>query len=77
MYRCQHCQTIVPTHTKAHRIVVETRPRVYPARYVNMRWQHKSRKLVFDPAGEGHEIVREITVCPDCAAQHQPQKAGT
>ena len=70
MFKCQNCQTIVPAHTKAQRIVVEIRHKVYPKRKEAF-WtvRHGSHLLIDDVGGEGWEIAREIVVCPDCAAK--------
>lgn len=70
MYRCQQCQQVVPPKTKAHRIVVETRVRAYPFRKeVNTVKTYRKVYKTNDEGGVGREIVREIIVCPDCAAK--------
>ena len=70
MYKCQMCQRTIPPRTRAHRIVVETRPRQYPFRPKANRVIVDGReKFVDDPGGEGWEIVREAIVCPECAAR--------
>jgi hypothetical protein len=47
------CGEVTEPHEKQHRIVCETRPKVYTGRY-GEEWQ-------------GIEIVREATVCGECA----------
>jgi hypothetical protein len=70
MYKCDICQQIVPAGTKAHRLPVEFRFRRYPHRKNVNRVVRDGRIFVSDdPGGEGYEIAREITACPDCAAQ--------
>jgi hypothetical protein len=72
MYRCQICAKVMPPRTKAYRISVETRHRRYPKREkVNRVAKDHKVRLVDDPGGEGYEIVREVTACPDCAARHK------
>lgn len=62
----------MPAGTPAHRVVVQTRAKAYPYR----REAKMERKLkangkrektwIDDPGGCGTEIVREVTVCPQC-----------
>jgi hypothetical protein len=57
-------------------VIVETRPRVYPARekvfpkYVATTngWRRVRNEWNDDPGGVGREIVRALRVCPSCAA---------
>jgi hypothetical protein len=77
LYRCQLCQAAVPPRTPAHRLVVKRRTKQYPYRSranVVIRkpepGKKPKREYRDDPGGEGEEIVRELTVCPACAAQH-------
>ena len=72
MYKCQICQQVIPANTKAQRVVVETRVRVYPFRkavnqlaLVKNKWVHPD-----DKGGTGREIVHEMIACPVCAATH-------
>lgn len=69
MYRCDLCNRIVAAGTRAVTIVLETRPRLYPRRPKANRI-HKNGKTEHtdDPGGKGTEIVREVKVCPFCAA---------
>jgi hypothetical protein len=72
MFKCQNCQTIVPAHTKAARIVVENRFKEYPYRK-RAFWAYQAKKekreLIDDIGGLGCEIAREMVVCPECAAK--------
>jgi len=72
MYKCQICQRTVPAGTKAYRIPVEFRPRRYPP-HAKANRVLRDHKIVYtdDPGGEGYEIVREVTACPDCAAHYR------
>lgn len=81
MYRCQICETVVPPGTRTHKVVVQTRAKEYAAREkpssrggggFRGRGRFQKRKPM-DPGGEGHEIVRELTVCPACAEQYESQ----
>jgi len=68
MYKCENCQTLVPHGIKAHRVVVETRTKHYPFRKDANTYKDDGKvKHEHDYGGIGQEIVREMTVCPDCA----------
>ncbi|MFV0444262.1 MAG: hypothetical protein ACK5Q5_11895 [Planctomycetaceae bacterium] len=77
MYRCQLCQTVLPAGTPEGHVVVERRAKSYPSRELHRpRSSRRAGRLfvkrssqAFDRGGEGWEIVREITVCPEMA-QH-------
>ena len=80
MFRCDSCNTVVAAGTRSTKIVVETRTKVYESRGGQSRDFPRSRKPMgrrarrqasFDKGGTGFEIVREISVCPKCAAEHQ------
>jgi hypothetical protein len=78
MYKCQVCQQIASPNTKAQRLTLETRVRVYPFRravnrlaYVKKEWIHPD-----DKGGTGREIVREVIACPQCAATHHQTHPG-
>jgi hypothetical protein len=66
---------VVPAGTSAQRLVLETRSRQYPVRRAANRiiriTDSGKKKEVFidDPGGAGQEIVREVVVCPSCAAR--------
>ncbi|MBS2028496.1 MAG: hypothetical protein JST54_11370 [Deltaproteobacteria bacterium] len=48
---------------------METRPRTYPARAdANVVWIDGKARTRNDPGGQGEEIVREVKLCPACAA---------
>lgn len=69
MYKCELCKQIVPAHTPAHHLVVATRPKTYPPRpEVNRVKSGGKVEWKDDPGGAGVEIVKEILVCPACAA---------
>ena len=70
MYRCEICKQVVPPHTPSHRIVVETRPAVYPHRPDANRVRQKHKiETRDDRGGVGREIARERIACPACAAK--------
>lgn len=73
MFQCQICESIVPPHVKATRIVLSTRLVRYPYRdkanripFINHAGKRKIR-LVDDRGGVGREIAREVVACPACA----------
>jgi hypothetical protein len=78
VFRCQLCREVVPRNTRPIRRVVETRERQYPYRLKANRLKrpprldesgNKSRvRYRDDPGGSGREIVREVALCPTCAA---------
>lgn len=75
MFRCQLCQRVVPPRTP-QRAILQTRPKKYPYRSMAntfVRTNDVGKRKVFhtdDPGGEGQEIVKELIVCPDCAAKN-------
>lgn len=61
MFKCQHCEKIVEARQPEHRVITETRDATYQV--------PKFRDG--EPTGyffstTGHEIVKEIRVCPSC-----------
>ncbi|MFV0446177.1 MAG: hypothetical protein ACK5Q5_21585 [Planctomycetaceae bacterium] len=85
MFRCDRCNSVVPPSTRETKIVVETREKVYEARGGMTRDFPRSRRPIgrrtrraqaFDKGGTGHEIVREISVCPKCAESHKAEQAA-
>jgi hypothetical protein len=60
-YICDVCKTVRPRHENPIKVVVETRSKFYPPR------QLKDDKV--DKGGVGQEIVKELTMCPACAAK--------
>ena len=79
MFRCQKCGTIVPANVRAHKIVVATRPKTYEPRGQDpserrgrprfQRGRRIRKRKPYDKGGQGTEIVRELAVCPKCAAE--------
>ncbi|MEZ6065787.1 MAG: hypothetical protein R3B90_08790 [Planctomycetaceae bacterium] len=90
MYRCDQCSRVVPAGTRESRVVVETREKTYEPRGNRERERFRRggrrvtpgrkarRRQVFDKGGRGTEIVKEISVCPDCfAAMPKPEPKVT
>lgn len=68
MFRCEKCNTVVPAGTPAHQLVVQQRSKQYPSRSRELiRGRGYRRQETIDKGGEGREIVRELSVCPECA----------
>jgi len=82
-YRCERCNVVPEPGTPAHKLVVEKRAKTYPARKKANRYSPHLEKTIpdpdnpkkrilhphfHDPGGEGWEIARELTVCPECAS---------
>jgi hypothetical protein len=72
---------VVPPGTRAQRVALETREKLYPVRKQVNRDVMRNGKIVKvvrgdkqvpvgldDPGGRGEEIVREALACPACAA---------
>ena len=60
---------VVPPGTRAARVVLATRPKVYPFRAHAMREiAREDKQPKHDRGGVGREIVREALACPACAA---------
>jgi len=76
MFRCQLCQCVVPPRTPCHRLVLQSRSKVYPFRSranTFVRTDDKGKRKVYhtdDPGGKGQEIFKEVAVCPACAARN-------
>jgi hypothetical protein len=72
MFRCDKCNAVVKPGTPTRNIIVQERTREYPERSEPIstraagRWQ---RHRTIDKGGAGHEIVRELKVCPACAEE--------
>lgn len=69
MYRCEKCDTVPSPGTPSRQVAVQWRPRDYPqrTREVPIGRRGRSRQVTIDSGGSGREIVRELTLCPDCA----------
>lgn len=78
MFTCQLCKQVTPARTKAHRIVLETRPRTYKKPLETRLVKNKKQKIKKDwsdlPNPSGYEIIREAIACPVCAAAYNLQK---
>lgn len=60
-FRCDRCRSVSQPKVSPIRVVTETRPRTYPARY-----NRKGEEIV--PETYGSEIVKEESLCGHCAA---------
>ena len=70
MFRCQNCNTVVPPNTKANSIIVQRRPVSYEERSAEVQGRRgRARTRIIDRGGDGHEIIRELKVCPTCAVE--------
>lgn len=79
MFRCQKCGTVVPAGVRTNKVVVASRPRVYEPRGQDpserrgrvrfQRGRRVKKRKSYDKGGQGTEIVRELSVCPKCAAE--------
>jgi hypothetical protein len=76
VFRCEKCGTLVPSGTSAQHLVVQQRPKEYPSRSrpsAGGRSRYTGgyeRERPLDRGGAGRETVRELKVCPACAAAH-------
>ena len=55
---CQSCNRSQENGVKPIKVVIQTREKIYPVRYVG--------KIVIDNGGRGTEIVKEINMCELC-----------
>jgi hypothetical protein len=72
MYRCEICSDLSKPNTPAHKLILKTRTTIYPKRpKVFACWKRVRDGTKFtrtdDPGGVGQQIVREVTVCLQCA----------
>jgi len=79
MFRCQKCSTVVAAKVRSTKIIVASRPRTYEPRGQDpserrgrvsrfRRGRRVRKRKPYDKGGQGTEIVRELSVCPKCAA---------
>ncbi|MBX3451357.1 MAG: hypothetical protein KF777_17450 [Planctomycetaceae bacterium] len=74
------CDAVSQPRQKAHRLTVETRPKIYPLRKEVHRhaWTDYERRYhsswLDDPGGRGRETVREIVVCQACQRRYSQRK---
>ena len=76
MFRCQVCGQVAPAGTRAHKVTVVSRARVYSARGGNQeggRRNFRAPRKPFDKGGKGTEIVSEVTACESCAKKQTHQ----
>lgn len=75
MFRCDACKKVVPAGTPQVRLVVDTREKTYdvtPQMTEKEKRRARRRGMNVDQArqtAQGWEIVKEIVVCPTCAAE--------
>jgi len=72
MFRCDCCGLVTQPGERAYKIAVEERSQTYECvveREVKLKGKPKTITRRFTT--EGREIVREITVCPECASIHR------
>lgn len=75
MFRCQICNQVVPAGTRSQKLTLKTRPKQYSSRGRDPSERRRSfrdrePRQPYDKGGEGREIVQEVMVCPQCAAQY-------
>jgi len=59
---------VVPAGVAAQKVVVQRRRKEYSSRTREMpKAARFERFRTIDKGGEGHEIVQEMKVCPECA----------
>lgn len=76
MFRCERCGEVVPPGTSAQNVVVQSRSKEYPERTQKQAVGRSRipRERTVDKGGEGEEIVRELKVCPKCAAELEAEE---
>lgn len=64
MFKCAKCGNDSKPGEKVNRVVVKTRPKVYPTREV---WNATLFEwITVDRGGVGEEIVQEVELCGEC-----------
>lgn len=75
MFRCQICNQVAAPGTRATKVVVISRERIYEPRggggEQRGRGRFRGPRKPTDQGGKGHEIVREMTACVACAAKQE------
>jgi len=77
MFRCELCQRVAQPRVRAQKIAVRRRSKQYPYRkdanrFYRTNENHKRKeKVTDDPGGAGMETIKEVTVCPTCAASNE------
>ena len=74
MFRCQICGQVAAPGTRATKVVVVSREKVYEPRgggEQRGRGRFRGPRKPIDQGGKGHEIVRELTACVACAAKQK------
>lgn len=75
MFRCQICGQVAAPGTRATKVVVISREKVYAPRGGGEGFRGRGRfrapKKPIDQGGKGHEIVRELTACVSCAEKQE------
>jgi len=61
MYVCQKCGKVVGPGISANRVITKT----VVVNHSRREYNHKGEK-VYDPGGQGTQIVSEELRCPDC-----------
>ncbi len=75
-YTCEFCKKTPKPGTPAKKVVLTTRPKNYEYRREVNRFSYydedgqKQVEYRDDPGGQGYEIVREVTACPNCEMKH-------
>jgi hypothetical protein len=76
MFRCQICGQVAAPGTRATKVVVVSRAKVYAQRgggdgNQRGRGRFRAPKKPIDQGGKGNEIVQEVTACVDCAKKQK------
>lgn len=77
MFRCQICGQVAAPGTRATKVAVVSRAKVYRSRggspegAFRGRGRFRAPKPPTDAGGKGHEIVQELTACVACAAKQE------
>lgn len=62
MFKCNFCGKLSAPGEKMTRVSALTRDMQYP-----QRWYYVQGQKIYDPGGQGHEVVLEQQACEDCA----------
>ena len=63
MFVCDICHKSTKANEDCHKLVVETRPKIYKHKEMVGRFPHQTERI---HETKGHEIVRELKLCTTC-----------
>ena len=69
MFKCDRCDKITDVREPCHKVVVETRPKIYKTIKVIENFKEEGVKTERVIESKGTEIVKELRLCTKCFTQ--------